>query len=85
MKRDELLKFIDSDKVDVRYWEQHCHELSVEDRFEIAEELFRRGLARDPDLLSEERRREDLAHHTYLANALRRVPRSSESPEEPGQ
>ena len=85
MTRDELLRFIDEDKVDESYFSRHHHELSIEDRFEIAEELFRRGLARDPDLLSEERRREDLAHHTYVANALRRVPKSSESPGESGQ
>jgi len=85
VKRADLLKFIDSDRLDEHYWEQHHHELSVADRFEIAEELRRRGLARDPDLLSEERRRDDLAHHTYLSNALRRVPISSESPRESGK
>jgi hypothetical protein len=62
-----------------RYWAERRQDMTPAEALQIADELRQWVRALRPDWPSEEERREDLAHHTYLAKALGRVPRSTES------
>ena len=62
-----------------RYWIERKRSLTPAEALDVGDDLRQWALTVRPDWPSDEERREDLAHHTHLANLLLRVPRAPES------
>jgi len=60
-------------------WIELKRRLTPAEVLDLGDDLRRWALTVHPDWPTEEQRREDLAHHTHLANLLHRVPRAPES------
>lgn len=62
-----------------RYWIERKQSLTPAEALDLGDDLRQWALSVRPDWPSPQERREDLAHHTDLANLLLRVPRAPES------
>lgn len=62
-----------------RYWIERKRSLTPGEALDVGDDLRQWALSVRPDWPSLEERREDLAHHSHLANLLLRVPRAPES------